>query len=48
MEKHNKPMEADFNPRSLVGSLTTPSPLAFAEGLFYFYKLFYRKRRIFR
>jgi len=36
MEKHNKPMEADFNPRSLVGSLTFSSPLAFAEGLFNF------------
>jgi hypothetical protein len=44
MKKHNKPMEADFNPRSLVGSLTISCPLVFAEGLFY--KLFYSKRRI--
>jgi len=29
------------------GSLTIPNPLAFAEGLYLFYKLFYRKRRIF-
>jgi len=29
------------------GSLTIPSPLAFAEGLFCFYQLFFRKRRIF-
>jgi hypothetical protein len=46
MEKHNKPMEADFNPRSLVGSLTISSPLAFAEGLFIF-KLFFRKKKDF-
>jgi len=29
------------------GSLSISSPLAFAEGLFVFYKLFYKKRRIF-
>ena len=29
------------------GSLTITSPLAFAEGLFIFFELFYRKRRIF-
>jgi len=28
------------------GSLLIPSPLAFAEGLFSFCKLFFRKRRI--
>jgi len=31
---------------STRGSLTIPSPLAFAEGLFDFFKLFFGKRRI--
>ena len=29
-----------------VRELTISSPLALAEGLYYFYELFYRKRRI--
>jgi hypothetical protein len=29
------------------GSLTIPSPLVFAEGLFYFFKLFSQKKKDF-
>jgi len=47
MEKHNKPIEADFNPRSLVGSLTFSSPLAFAKGLLCFYEIILQEKKDF-
>jgi len=43
MEKHNKPMEADFNPCSLVGEPDNFQPFGFLLKGFYFFDYFPEK-----